>query len=232
MPVVLAATVPSIADSEARHNDAKLNRQGLQRPANIRQGSDRSAGGAASHCVIGPMTTQARNTPADLAQVRLQGWPLCLAPERALCRTYELMAVLKIAGLGLASLGVRPGTPLAVAGEVRRAEHPSAVSCGCGQSWRTAGQPHVSPRSRASRSRLVGASAGGRCWQGGKVPFAGCPGTVFKAALSWLDLVVVPPQHPFGYVQLRIAAMPGACTHWHQIGATLNRSQHERRRGS
>jgi hypothetical protein len=33
MPVVLAATVPSIAGSEARHNDAKLNRQGIQRPA-------------------------------------------------------------------------------------------------------------------------------------------------------------------------------------------------------
>jgi len=40
MPVVLAATVPSIAGSETRHNDAKLNRQGLQRPANIRQGGD------------------------------------------------------------------------------------------------------------------------------------------------------------------------------------------------
>jgi hypothetical protein len=70
MPVVLAATVPSIADSEARHNDAKLNRQGLQMPANIRR-SDRSAGGAASHCVIGPMTTQARTLPPFWAVARL-----------------------------------------------------------------------------------------------------------------------------------------------------------------
>jgi hypothetical protein len=29
--------VPSIAGSKARHNDAKLNRQGIQRPANIRR---------------------------------------------------------------------------------------------------------------------------------------------------------------------------------------------------
>jgi hypothetical protein len=33
MPAVLAATVPPIAGSEARDNDAKLNRQGIQRRA-------------------------------------------------------------------------------------------------------------------------------------------------------------------------------------------------------